>query len=349
MLRGCDSPTGQGPLAPISTGLAEEQCPLTVHGAPRAAGEALSWDRPSLPGHSQGQAPVTNPPRRAGAASCVDGSSLGHAACGRENGGDPASREGEGRMRPDTLVQHSRVTLLRTRAACGAPGELESTSVRAAALPFTSFHTGAAWTGPTRSWEHESHRGRDEKGWGGTTRPTFAFALVHHFEVGVVSALGRQQVALVSVGVAVGAADLQLAGQAGAVGGTGALGTPVLHLADLVGAAHHPLAALWGQRGAAREDAAPAAHHEGRIHPAQPGWHPGPMATQGDTDQDGASISPRGPESLPESQHARSMPSCPEQHLDLLSSAKEQVLGWSSARSSSTRPSQSPGPPLSTS
>lgn len=192
-------------------------------------------------------------------------------------------------------------------------------------------------------------QGTGRKGVGGTTRPTFAFALVHHFEVGVVSALGRQQVALVSVGVAVGAADLQLAGQAGAVGGTGALGTPVLHLADLVGAAHHPLAALWGQRGAAHEDTAPAARHEGRIHPAQPGWHPGPTAAQGGTDQDRASISPRGPESLPESQHARLMPSCPEQHLDLLSSAKEQVLGWSSARSSSTHPSQSPGPPLSTS
>lgn len=65
----------------------------------------------------------------------------------------------------------------------------------------------------------------------------------------MVSALGRQQVALVAVGVAVGAADLQLAGEAGAVGGAGALGPPVLHLANLVGAAHHPLAALWGHKG----------------------------------------------------------------------------------------------------
>lgn len=89
----------------------------------------------------------------------------------------------------------------------------------------------------------------DGKQWGrGTTAPTFAFALVHHFEVGVVSALGCQQVTLVPVGVAIGAADLQLSGQAGAVGGTGTLGTPVLHLADLVWATHHPLTALWGQR-----------------------------------------------------------------------------------------------------
>lgn len=93
---------------------------------------------------------------------------------------------------------------------------------------------------------HESHGGQQDRG---TTRPTFALALVHHFEVGVVSALGRQQVALVAVGVAVRAADLQLAGEAGAVGGAGALRPPVLHLANLVGAAHHSLAALWGQRG----------------------------------------------------------------------------------------------------
>lgn len=125
--------------------------------------------------------------------------------------------------------------------------------------------------------------GRD--GWNGVGArlgPTFAFALVHHFEVGVVPALGRQQVALVAVGVAVGAADLQLAGQAGAVRGAGALGTPVLHLADLVGAADHPLAALWGQRRTARQVTAPdAPPQEGRIRPT---WA-GTPAAQGGTGQ----------------------------------------------------------------
>lgn len=54
--------------------------------------------------------------------------------------------------------------------------------------------------------------GVGRSGVGARLHLTFAFALVHHFEVGVVSALGRQQVTLIPVGVAIGATDLQLAG-----------------------------------------------------------------------------------------------------------------------------------------
>ena len=163
---------------PISAGLAAEQCPLTGHRAQCPAGKALCRDRPSLPGHSQGQAPVTNPPCHAGGAAGLgggessqcsgqDGSSPGHAARGGENRGDPASRVGEERMCPDVLARRSRATLpLCTRAARGAPGELASAWARGPALPFTSFHVGAAQNGPTRSWEHESHRGRDRMGTG---------------------------------------------------------------------------------------------------------------------------------------------------------------------------------------
>lgn len=65
---GCDSSVRRGPLLPISAGLAVEQCPLTRHRAPRAAGEALRRGRPSLLGHSQGRAPATNPQCCAGGA-----------------------------------------------------------------------------------------------------------------------------------------------------------------------------------------------------------------------------------------------------------------------------------------
>lgn len=104
------------------------------------------------------------------------------------------------------------------------------------------------------AWKQREPRGRGWEQSRDAAEPTFAFALVHHFQVGVVSALGRQQVALITVGVAIRAADLQLAGQAGAIGGAGTLGPAVLHLAHLVGAAHHPLTALWGQKGAQERD-----------------------------------------------------------------------------------------------
>lgn len=76
-------------------------------------------------------------------------------------------------------------------------------------------------------------------------RLTFATALVHHVQVGLPAALGRQEFALVLVGEAVRAAHLKFPGEVGTVRGAGAVRTPKFHLTHLAGPTIHAFATLW--------------------------------------------------------------------------------------------------------
>lgn len=101
--------------------------------------------------------------------------------------------------------------------------------------------------------------------WGASRRVllTFASTLVHHFQVRVPPALGRQQLTFVPVGEAVWATHLQFLGEVGAIWGTGAVRASIFHLADFARATVYSFTRLW--KGEAKEGLNQGKLHLGRI------------------------------------------------------------------------------------